>query len=356
VGAFREDSSASGVSGDGENDARSNSGAAYVFRRVDGAWQQDAYLKAASSQAEQEFGWSVAVAGDLVAVGARLEDGSGTTDSGAVYLFRRNVSRWIPEARLEAPAPADDDFFGYAVAAAGDVVAVGACSHGCPPVGRNIAAPQNAGTVHVFRKSGATWAHEAALAPQEPDPADAFGQAVAMAGDLLIIGAPLEDSSSRRIDQGQDDDLASGSGAAYVFRKSGASWVQDAYLKAINTDAADRFGTSVAMAGELVAVGALGESSFATGVDGDADDDSSDNSGAAYVYRRTGGAWSGLAYVKASNTADGHELGTSVALSDDALVVGAPYEDRAGTSIEPGPSGGRNGGTRALSGAAYLFH
>jgi hypothetical protein len=356
VGAFREDSSASGVPSDGQDDARSNSGAAYVFRRVGGAWQQDAYLKADGPQEDQEFGWSVAVTGDLVAVGARLEDGSGTTDSGAVYLFRRNVSRWIPEARLEAPAPAGDDFFGYAVAAAGDVVAVGACSHGCPPAGRGIADPQRAGTVHVFRRSGAAWAHEAALGPQTPDPADAFGHAVALAGDLLIIGAPLEDSSSRSIDQGQDDDLASASGAAYVFRKSGASWVQEAYLKAPNADAADRFGASVAIAGELVAVGALGESSFATGIDGEPDDDSVDNSGAAYLYRRTGAAWSALAYVKASNTADGDELGTSVALSEDALVVGAPYEDRAGTGIELGPEGGRGGGARSESGAVYLFH
>lgn len=356
VGAFREDSSAGGVPSDGQNDALSNSGAAYVFRRVGGVWQQDAYLKGGSPQEDQEFGWSVAVAGDLVAVGARLEDGSGTTDSGAVYLFRRNVSRWIPEARLEVPAPASDDFFGYSVAAAGDVVAVGACSHGCPPAGRSIETPQNAGTAHVFRKSGATWVHEATLAPQSPDPADAFGHAVAMTGDVLIVGAPLEDSSSQRVDQGQDDDLASASGAAYVFRKSGASWAQEAYLKATNADAADRFGASVAIAGELVAVGALGESSFATGIDGDPDDDSVDNSGAAYLYRRAGPAWSELAYVKASNTAGSDEFGTSVALSEDALVVGAPYEDRAGTSIEPGPEGGRSSGARSESGAVYLFH
>jgi hypothetical protein len=355
VGAFHEDSSASGVPDDGDDDALGNSGAAYVFRRVDGAWQQDAYLKASSPQAAQEFGWSVAVAGNLVAVGARLEDG-GATDSGAVYLFRRNVSRWIPEAELRAPAPASNDFFGYSVAAAGDVVAVGACSQGCPPAGRSVPDAQNPGAVHVFRKTGAIWGHEAALAPQAPDPTDAFGHAVALAGDLLVVGAPLEDSSSRRIDEGQDDDTASASGAAYVFRKDGASWVQDAYLKASNTDAADRFGSSVAIAGDLVAVGAIGESSSAPGIDVDPDDDSADNSGAAYVYRLTSGGWRALAYVKASNTAMGHELGASVALSDDALVVGAPYENRAGTTIEPGPDAGRGGGTRAESGAVYLFH
>lgn len=341
VGAFREDSIG-------------DSGAAYVFRRVDGAWQQDAYLKASNPPAGQEFGWSVAVAGNLVAVGARREDGS-DTDSGAVYLFRRDVSQWFPEAELRAPSPAINDFFGYSVAAAGDVVAVGACSHGCPPGGGRIPG-QNAGAVHVFRKGGGTWGHEATLTPQAPDPADAFGYAVALAGDLLVVGAPLEDSSSRGIDEGQDDNTAEDSGAAFVFRRSGASWVQDAYLKATNTDALDRFGSSVAIAGDLVAVGAVGESSFATGIDEDPDDDSTDNSGAAYVYRRISGGWRALAYVKASNTAMGHEFGTSVALSDDALVVGAPYENRAGTSIVPGPDGGRGGGTRTESGAVYLFH
>jgi trimeric autotransporter adhesin len=360
VGAFHEDS---GVPGDGQNDTLSNSGAAYVFRRVDGAWQQDAYLKANSPQEDQEFGWSVAVAGDLVAVGARLEDGSDAMDSGAVYLFRRNVSRWIPEARLEAPAPVSDDFFGYSVAAAGDGVAVGACGHGCPPAGRIIGIRESAGAVHVFRRSGAAWVHEAALAPQSPDPADAFGRAVAMAGDLLIIGAPSEDSKSRGVDQDQDDDSVSGSGAAYVFRKSGPSWTQEAYLKAINTDLTDRFGASVAIAGELVAVGALGESSCATGIDGDPEgcadeiaDEIADNSGAVYLYHHTGVAWSTLAYVKASNTAADDEFGTSVALSEDALVVGAPYEDHAGARIEPGPEGGRSDSARPESGAVYLFH
>src|SRR5690606_29683868 len=144
--------------------------------------------------------------------------------------------------------------------------------------------PQTAGAVHVFRRVGASWQHEAELTASSPDPGDAFGYAVAMSGNVLVVGAPFEDSSSRNIDQGQDDDSSSGSGAAYVFRHAGGVWTPEAYLKATNTDPTDRFGASVAVAGSLVAVGAVGEDSFATGIDGDSDDDSTDDSGAVYLY------------------------------------------------------------------------
>jgi trimeric autotransporter adhesin len=321
VGAFHEDGTLS------------DSGAAYVFSRIAGIWSEEAYLKPMVPQEAQDFGWSVAVSGDLIVVGARLEDdsGSSTTDSGAVYLFRRDQDGWKQEARLAALTPETDEFFGYSVSAADDVVVVGACGHGCPPFGRTIPSPQTAGTAYMFRRVATTWQQEAdlaALASPSPGPGDAFGVSVALAGDTVVIGARYDDNSS------------SDSGAAHVFRNADDTWGHEAYLKATSTDAGDRFGTSVAIAGTLVAVGAVGEG---------------DGNGAVYLYGRSGTVWRELELIKPSNTSADDQFGHRVALSDDALAVGAPYEDGSGTALVHGAMDGDDNG-REDSGAVYLFH
>jgi hypothetical protein len=321
VGAFHEDGTLF------------DSGAAYVFHRAAGVWSEEAYLKPMDLQVSQEFGWSVAVAGDLIAVGARLEDdsASGTTDSGAVYLFRRDVDGWKQEARLAALTPETDAFFGYGVAVAAGVVVVGACGQGCPPYPRTIPDPQTAGTAYVFRLVATDWQQEAdltSLASPAPRAGDAFGYSVALAGDTVVIGARTEDSSS------------GDSGAVYVFGKVADAWSQEDFLKAANADTGDRFGSSVAIAGTLMAVGATGEG---------------DGNGAAYLYGHNGSAWSELKYIKASNTGRDDQFGFRVALSDDALAVGAPFEDGSRTAPVHGPLTGDDD-AREDSGAVYLFH
>ena len=114
---------------------------------------------------------------------------------------------------------------------------------------------------------------------------DRFGRAVALSGDTLVVGAPYEASSATGVDGDQADDDRPKSGAAYVFVRDGVTWVQQAYLKASNTDAYDEFGYSVALSGDTLVVGARAESSTATGVDGNQADDTASVSGAAYVFR-----------------------------------------------------------------------
>src|SRR5581483_1146048 len=103
-----------------------------------------------------------------------------------------------------------------------------------------------------------------------------------------------------------------GNGAVYVFTRSGGTWSQQAYLKASNTGVSDYFGYSVSLSGDTLAVGAPGESSNATGVNGDQLNDSAENSGAVYVFTRSSGTWSQQAYLKASNTEAFDEFGGSV--------------------------------------------
>jgi len=123
------------------------------------------------------------------------------------------------------------------------------------------------------------------------------------------------------------------------------------YLKASNTGADDQFGYSMALSGDTLVVGAYLEDSNATGVGGEQGNNSASESGAAYVFVRSGGLWSQQAYLKASNTGMGDGFGLSVALSGDTLVVGANFEDSNATGV-----GGDQGDNSAVdAGAAYLF-
>ena len=184
-----------------------------------------------------------------------------------------------------------------------------------------------------------------------------FGRSIALSGDgdTLAVGAPLEDSNTTVIGGNQADNSATYSGAVYVFTRSGTTWSQQAYVKASNTDASDRFGVSVALSGDgdTLAVGAYEERSNATGINGNQADNSAGDSGAVYVFTRSGTTWSQQAYVKASNTDASDEFGVSVALSGDGttLAVGAYLEGSNATGI-----GGNQADNSAIrSGAVYLY-
>jgi len=126
---------------------------------------------------------------------------------------------------------------------------------------------------------------------------------------------------------------------------------QQAYLKASNTDAGDNFGHSVSVSGDTVVVGAWGESSYATGVDGDESDNSATSSGAAYVFARTGGTWAQQAYLKASNTRANDRFGSSLSVSGATVVVATPLESSSATGVD----GNQADISASHAGAAYVF-
>ncbi|RLA06568.1 MAG: hypothetical protein DRQ51_09060, partial [Gammaproteobacteria bacterium] len=160
---------------------------------------------------------------------------------------------------------------------------------------------------------------------------DYFGESIAISGDgrTLAVGSDGEDSNATGINGDQTDNSAFSSGAVYIFTRTGLTWTQQAYIKASNTDAYDWFGSSVAISadGNTLAVGARGEDSNATGINGDQGDNSASYAGAVYVFTRAGITWTQQAYIKASNTDAYDYFGGSVALNDDGntLAVGAPY-------------------------------
>jgi hypothetical protein len=179
---------------------------------------------------------------------------------------------------------------------------------------------------------------QAYLKASNVDASDHFGETVAISGDTAIVGASGEDSSANTINGNQTNSDATASGAAYVFVRSGSGWTQQAYLKASNCGANDRFGGSVAIDGDTAIVGAEYEDTTAI------------DSGAAYVFFRSGGVWTEQAMLKAGNAGNGDRFGYRVAVDGELSVVGAPFESGSANTI----NGGDNNDANA-AGAAYVF-
>ncbi len=366
VGAFREDSASIGADGGEDDNTAKDSGAVYVFRRTDGTWAQEAYLKASNAGAGDDFGWRLALSGDTLAVGAFKEDSATTgvdgdqddnsaSDSGAVYVFRRDEDGWTQEAYLKASNTDRGDNFGVDVALSGDTLAVGAYDEASASTGVDGDQEDNSadgsGAVYVFRRTGDRWVQEAYIKPSNSDVQDRFGEAVSISGDILAVGAFHEDSAATGVDGDQDDNTVPDAGAVYMFRRSNNIWVQEAYLKASNTGANDKFGESVALAGDTLAVGGYGEASEATGIGGDQSSNSAKDSGAVYIFHQTNGRWLQKEYVKATNTGAGDYFGDSIELSGDTLAIGAFGESSSTTGV----NGDQSDDSVPNSGAVYIF-
>ncbi|MBL9115256.1 MAG: cadherin domain-containing protein [Verrucomicrobiaceae bacterium] len=244
------------------------------------------------------------------------------------------------------PSVVDPNFsFGSSVAISGDTAVVGAYQ-------RN----NETGAVFVYVRAGdGTWSEQAILQAGVPGYMNQFGWRVAISGDTLVVGAPGEGSGVTGINGNENDQSSFFAGAAYVFTRTAGVWTKQAYLKASNTGFVDRFGSSVAIDGDTIVVGAEGESSSATGVGGDENDDSASNAGAAYVFTRTAGTWSQQAYLKSitrhTTSGYGDKFGSAVAISGDTIVVGAQHEGSSATGVD----GDHAVGNASQSGAAYVY-
>lgn len=318
----------------------------------EGELTQEAYVKAPNPREGDQFGYSVAVFEDTLVVGAFREDhtaGSDTgdlPDAGATYVFVRQDGVWTQQARLTAENAEAYDGFGYAVALHGDTLAVGAIYEGSGAPGasgeHDPKGSPFSGAVYVFARAGGQWSQQAFIKAFNPGLEDHFGGRLALFEDTLVVGVPQEDSSATGVSAGPDDDAALDSGAVYVFVREDGAWSQQAYLKSANSKARDRFGFSVAIFEDTLAVGAPNESGSLVTEKWLLASEGVPSSGAVYVFGREGGdgsAWSQQAYLKAPEPGKDDGFGLSVALYAGTLAVGASYED----------------GVLRDSGAVYVF-
>ena len=264
-------------------------------------------ITASDGAAADFFGWSVSISGDYAVVGAFGDDDNGE-EAGSAYIFKRNGTFWAQEAKL---LPSDGeviDRFGFSVSISGDYTIVGA-----PNDDDNGTL---SGSAYVYKRTGTSWAQEAKLLPADGAAIDEFGRSVSISGDYAVVGA------------WRDDDNGFGSGSAYLFHRSGTSWEQEAKLLPSDGAAADRFGGSVSISGDYAVVGARG------------DDDNGSFSGSAYVFKRTGTSWEQEAKLLPSDGAAADLFGVVSISGGDYAVGGARLDDDNGDN----------------SGSAYLYY
>ena len=297
-------------------DPMPDSGAAYLFRVVDGdsngggdggdggpdawgAWTQSGPMRAFNPDPGDGFGWSVALSADggRVAVGAFFEssgapgvDGDeaddGTPGAGAVYTFLQQDQNLVPDHYVKASNPSSGDNFGHSLA-------------------------------------------------------------LSATGETLVVAGNQEDSAATGMNGDESDNSASRSGAVYIFERAGESWAQTAYIKASNTDPADNFGYQIALSdsGDTLLVGAMGESAGSSGVSEASGDNERADSGALYGFQRVDGFWSEVLFAKETNSDAGDYLGWSVAMSG----AGDVFAGRRLGRVERGSRGRPENGARRAS-------
>ena len=274
----------------GDDDNGGDSGSAYIFERSGSSWNQVTKLTAGDGDANDRFGWSVAISGGYAIVGAFGDDDNGG-DSGSAYIFERSGSSWNQVAKLTAGDAAAGDWFGESVSISGNYAIVGADLDDDNGV--------RSGSAYIFERSGSSWNQVAKLTAGDGDANDRFGWSVAISGGYAIVGAF------------GDDDNGGDSGSAYIFERSGSSWNQVAKLTAGDGDADDWFGLSVSISGGYAIVGAYG------------DDDNGGDSGSAYIFERSGSSWNQVTKLTAGDGDANDRFGWSVAISGGYAIVGA---------------------------------
>ncbi len=297
VGAIGEDSNATGVNGNQDDNSANQSGAVYVFTRSARVWSQQAYIKSSMTRPNVLFGYSLGISanGDTLAVGEYDAD----RGKGALYVLTRTAGAWSHQARIQAENGEPQDSLGYSLALSddGNTIASGAADEDCLKPGINPPGCENdqasntsAGAAYVFVRSGTAWTQQAFIKASNPGKEDWFGVRIAISGDgnTVAVSAPNEDSASKGINGKQDDESAPEAGAVYVFTRTGTTWAQQSYVKASNTRSGDEFGSSIALSrdGRMLLVGARGEDSGARGVNGNQNDSSVRDAGAAYLFAR----------------------------------------------------------------------
>lgn len=346
IGAPAED----GSTAEGNDNKALAAGAVYAFRRSGATWTQTQMFRGSVVDAYRNFGTALSMDGDVLVVGAPHQGGF-TPSPGSVYVFRWSAatSRWVEQQRITASDPHATDRYGAAVAVSGDRIAVAASGHD------NGVSGADTGLVYMYRWDGTRWAEEARVRQPSPQNGDQLGGIVALDGDTLVAsrgasndvfvrsgavwsrqaslprGFVAIDGDQLAIGQTYDasgngqpgDQSAPNAGAVRAYQRSGTTWSEVAYLKASPPQANAQLGTGVSILGNVIVTAASG-------------------TGAVHTFQRVGGSWVAIAAQTPSGITANAGLGIGIALTRVGAVVAAPYDF--------GP-----GGTSAESGTAWFF-
>jgi hypothetical protein len=282
---------AGAISGDGP--AGIDVGSAYVFVRAGTTWSQQQELNAADGAGSDRFGYAVSLSLDTAIVGAPLDDNAGGPDAGSAYVFLRVGTFWVDQQKLVASDTAAFDNLGISVSLSGDTAVLGASAADLPGA-------LDAGSAYVFVRSGTTWTEQQKLAASDAAGFDLLGWSVSVSGDTVVAGARLDDTAT-----------VFDTGSAYVFVRSGTAWSeQQKLLASVSGAALDGFGGSVSLSGDTALIGAPGDDSV-TGTD----------VGSAYVFVRSGSAWSEQQKLVPPGGTTGDFFGAAAAVSGDTAAI-----------------------------------
>jgi hypothetical protein len=251
------------------------------------------------------FGYSATISGDYAIVGAHCDDDRGDY-SGSAYIFKRDGTTWSQQAKITASDGAAGNHFGCSASISGDYVIVGALG------ADNSGASSGA---YIFKRDGTTWNQQAKITASDSAAGDHFGYSASISGDYVIVGA---------WGYGESGDH---SGSAYIYKRDGTTWSQQAKITASDGAEADWFGCSAAISGDYAIVGDI------------FDDDHGSDSGSAYIFKRNGTTWRQQSKITASDGVRGDLFGQSVSISGDYAIVGANCDDDYGEN----------------SGSAYIY-
>ena len=313
---------------DGDENLKTFSGAAYIFRN-DGNdnWTEEYLLRASDAEETDHYGGAVGISGDYAIVGAKDEDDTGNNSAGAAYIYKHDGSGgWDEVEILHADNLGPGDVFGCSVSISGDYAIIGAYGED----GDASNTVSSAGAAYIFKNDGSgSWSQVEILHASDLQEGDQFGWSVSIDGNYAIVGADCE--------RGGDGDPAANAGAAYIFKNDGSgSWNQVQILHAGDMQASDYYGDSVGISGNYAIVGAVNED----GGDGDPEG----WAGAAYIYKLDGNSWTESAILHNSDMQSGDHYGGAVAISGGCAVIGA-YEEDGGT-----------GDPVSNAGAAYIIN
>ena len=257
---------------------------AYIFMREKNRWIEQAKLLPSDFKG-YDFGISVSISRDYAIVGASSDSDNGI-NSGSAYIFGRDGNRWIEQAKLYPSEATKYDKFGLSVSISGDYAIVG-----------------RHGSAHIFMRDSDRWIEQTKLVPSEAEACDIlFGESVSISGDYVIVGAVNGHGNISII-----------SGTAYIFKKNGDRWIEQAKLIHSDAEKYDHFGESVSISGDYALVGAKNKYDEFF-------------SGSAYIFKRNGDKWIEQAKLLASDTdattGDFYSFGSSVSISGENVIVG----------------------------------
>ena len=271
--------------------ANNQLGAVYVFLRSGNEWLSQNKISPADGQDGESFGRALAYAGFDLIIGSPDNSNINGPNAGIVYLYSRRLNNWDFESTVLASNKLIQPLFGTSVAISDSIAVIGAQGK-----------EEDAGAAFVFERSGNGWTQVAELIASDGASGDMFGQAVAVSGDIVVVGAP-----------GDDNERGVNAGAAYIFLRGSMGWSEQARIIASDGALEDQFGSAVTIDGSTVAIGSPS-----------ADTPAGQDAGKVYLYEESGPQWLEQVIISLVDGAQEDLFGFSMALENTTLAIGAP--------------------------------